>query len=227
ERHGVWRDAGPGRTITSVKAEQSEVQVVKVTALATLPAGDSGYSNVYTVYGNGEIEVESSFTPGGEVPELPRFGMQMRIPGEFRAVTWYGRGPHENYWDRNTGAAVGLYSETVENLFFPYIEPQESGNRTDTRWVTFTNREGAGLRATGMPHLYFSAWPFPMEELEKRKHPFEIVRSDDITVNLDYRQMGVGGDNSWGAQPHPEYRLPAREYQYKFRLEPVTGSRKK
>jgi beta-galactosidase len=74
-----------------------------------------------------------------------------------------------------------------------------------------------------MPLLYFSAWHFPAEELERHKHPSEIVRSDDITVNLDYRQMGVGGDNSWGAWPHREYQLPAQPYEYKFRLEPVRG----
>jgi beta-galactosidase len=99
--------------------------------------------------------------------------------------------------------------------------PQESGNRTDVRWVSFTGRDGFGLRATAMPLLYFSAWHFRAEELETRKHPSEIVRSEDITVNLDYRQMGVGGDDSWGAWPHREYRLQAKPYRYKFRLEPV------
>jgi beta-galactosidase len=149
--------------------------------------------------------------------------MRLRVPGEFAAVEWFGRGPQENYWDRNTGAAVGRYRMSVEELFFPYIEPQESGNRTDVRWVSFTDRAGTGLKATGMPLLYFSAWHFDAGELERRKHPSEIVRADDITVNLDYRQMGVGGDDSWGAWPHREYRLPARAYEYRFRLEPVRG----
>ena len=221
KRQGVWREAAARRTVKDVKAEQVSPQVVKVTATASLPAGDSAVLNVYTFYGSGEIEVEQQITPAGQLPDLPRFGMQMRMPGEFRTVTWYGRGPQENYWDRNTAAAVGRYSEQVENLFFPYIEPQESGNRTDVRWVTLTNRAGFGLRATGTPLLSFSAWPFHMEELERHKHPNEIVRSEDITVNLDDRQMGVGGDNSWGAQQHPEYRLPAKSYHYSFRIEPV------
>jgi beta-galactosidase len=89
------------------------------------------------------------------------------------------------------------------------------------RWVTFTNAAGVGLRAVGLPELYFSAWPFPMSELERAKHSAEIQMSKEITVNLDQRQMGVGGDDSWGAQPHKEYRLPAQPYTYKFRLEPV------
>jgi beta-galactosidase len=88
--------------------------------------------------------------------------------------------------------------------------------------VTFTDGKGVGLRAVGMPLLSVSAWPYRMEELERAKHPYQIARSEDITVNLDYRQMGVGGDDSWGAQPHPEFRLPATtSYKYSFRLEPV------
>ncbi len=217
----VWRDAGPLRRVTAVKAEQVTPQSVKIVALTKLPAGDSEYTNTYTVFGDGTIEVESSIAVEDKLPELPRFGMQLRVPGQFRTVTWYGRGPHENYWDRNTGAAVGRYTLNIEDLFVPYIEPQENGNRTDVRWVTLTDGKGVGLRAIGMPLLYFSAWPFPMEELEKRKHPFEIVRSDDITVNLDLRQMGVGGDNSWGAWPHAAYRLTEKHYEYRFRLEPV------
>ncbi|HKQ06473.1 MAG TPA: glycoside hydrolase family 2 TIM barrel-domain containing protein [Blastocatellia bacterium] len=221
KRQGIWRDAAANRTVKEVTAEQVSPQVVRVIAAATLPAGASTVRNVYTFYGSGEIEIEQEITPGGQLPDLPRFGMQMRVPGEFRTVTWFGRGPQENYWDRNTAAAVGQYSEQVENLFFPYIEPQESGNRTDVRWITLTNRNGFGLKATGMPLLSVSAWPFHMEELERRKHPSEIVAAEDITVNLDDRQMGVGGDNSWGALQHPEYRLPAGPYRYRFRIEPV------
>ncbi|HVF42531.1 MAG TPA: glycoside hydrolase family 2 TIM barrel-domain containing protein [Pyrinomonadaceae bacterium] len=221
----VWRDAGRRRSVTGVGAEQTAPEVVRVTAASTLPAGDSKYANVYTVRGDGSIEVESAFTPNGELPELPRFGVQLRVRGEFDNVEWFGRGPQENYWDRNSGAAVGLYRMTVDELFFPYAEPQESGNRTDVRWVSFTDREGFGLKAAGEPLLYFSAWHFNMEELVRRKHPSEIVRSEDITVNLDHRQMGLGGDDSWGAWPHEEYRLPAREYRYKFRLAPVRARR--
>ena len=224
ERLKVWREAGPKRKVEGVAAEQPAPGVVRVTARATLPAGSSPYTNVYTVYGDGAVEVESSFEPGGgDLPLLPRFGMQLRVPGELDTVEWFGRGPHENYWDRNTGAAVGVYRMRAEELFFPYMLPQESGNRTDVRWVSFTDRAGAGLRATGLPLLYFSAWPFTMEELERRRHPSEIERSGDLTVNLDYRQMGVGGDDSWGAWPHREYQLPAKPYHYKFRLEPVRG----
>ncbi|HEY0379788.1 MAG TPA: glycoside hydrolase family 2 TIM barrel-domain containing protein [Pyrinomonadaceae bacterium] len=223
KRLGVWRTAGQERKVTSVTVERLGPNSARVTAEAALPAAGSQTRTVYTIYGDGTIEVESALTPRGVVPELPRVGMQVVIPGELRTVEWYGRGPHETYWDRRTGAAIGIYKSTVDELWTPYVEPQETGNRTDVRWVTFTNEAGAGLRAVGLPEIYFSAWPFPMSELERAKHSAEIQMSKDITVNLDYRQMGVGGDDSWGAQPHAEYKLPAKPYQYKFRLEPVRG----
>ncbi len=231
ERQGFWKDAAAKRAIPSVTVERVSKQVVRITALAAL-AGNATQKNVYTVYGDGAVEVESALDSGdAKLPELPRFGMQMRMPKDFRAVTWFGRGPQETYWDRQLGAAVGIYSDTVDKLWFPYIAPQETGNRTDVRWVTFTDHSGFGLKATGMPLLYFSAWPFRMEELEHdaastfgHRHASEIPMADDITVNLDYRQMGVGGDNSWGAREHPEFRLPAAKYEYKFRLEPLAGT---
>jgi beta-galactosidase len=226
KRQGVWRDAGQNRTVMEVAARQIAPNAMRVTAVATLPAGKSTYRAIYTVYGDGSVEVESEVAPEGGLPDLPRVGMQMRIAGDLRAVAWYGRGPEENYWDRKSGYAVGRYASTVDDLVYPYIKPQETGNRTDVRWVSFTDRNGVGLRAVGMPFLDFSAWPFRMSELERVRHPADIARSEDVTVNLDYRQMGLGGDNSWGAQQHPEYRLPAsKSYKYAFRLEPVRTTR--
>ena len=232
QRQGIWQIAAPNRITTSVAGEQVSTSIVKVTAASRLPAGNATQSYVYTIYGDGSIEVESSFKPGDvPLPDLPRVGMQMAVDGSLRNVEWYGRGPQENYLDRNIGAAVGIYKDKADNLWFPYIEPQETGNRTDVRWVSFIDDQGFGIKAIGMPLLNFSAWPFRMSELEHaklpvnigHKHPSEISESDDITVNLDFRQMGVGGDDSWGAPVHKEFLLPAAPYNYKFRLEPVTG----
>ena len=231
-RQAIWKIAAPARETTSVEGVQVSPNVVKVTAVSKLPAGNSIQRYEYTIHGDGSVDVVSSFKAGeGSIPDLPRVGMQMSVIGALRNVEWYGRGPQENYWDRNLGSAVGIYKDKVDNLWFPYIEPQETGNRTDIRWVSFTDDQGFGLKATGVPLLNFSAWPFRMSELEHdkwpvktgHKHPSEIVQSDDITVNLDYRQMGVGGDDSWGAPIHKEFSLPATQYEYKFRLEPITG----
>ena len=157
--------------------------------------------------------------------------MQARVSGDLRNVEWYGRGPQENYADRKFGSAVGLYRDKAENLWFGYVEPQETGNRTDVRWVTLTDDRGFGLKVSGQPLINFSAWPFRASELEHEKWPVnlghkhsgEIDYSNDITLNIDYAQMGVGGDDSWGAPIHTEFMLPAVPYQYSYRIEPVLG----
>jgi len=225
-RLGVWKRAGPDRTINEVGAEQLKPQVVRISVRASLPAGNCDYRNIYTIYSSGDVVVESNLQKPENVslPNLPRFGMQMAMPGEFNVMTWCGRGPHETYWDRKTGAAVGIYSGQVEELIHDYVRPQENGNRTDVRWVALTNKNNTGLLAVGMPLLSVSAWPYTMWDLERARHVHELPRRDTITVNLDYKQMGVGGDNSWGARTHPQYTLPAGPYSYKFRLRAYTPS---
>jgi beta-galactosidase len=243
-RQGIWRQAGQNRWVTLVKAEQIRPQVVRITAKSILPVGQAkfrtvnvgyhgntdiapvgvpNYRNIYTIYGSGDVIVEASFDPGDmNLPDLPRFGMQMGIPGEFNTMTWYGRGPQENYQDRKTGAAVGVYSGQVEELIHDYVRPQENGNREDVRWMALTNKEGFGLLAVGEPYLSVSAWPYMMMDLERARHINELPRRNTITVNLDYKQMGVGGDDGWGARPHAQYRLECKPYSYRFRLRPYT-----
>ncbi len=198
-RLGLWRQAGPKRTIESVRAQQIAPQVVRVAVEAKLPTvSDSKLLMTYHVYGTGDIAAEVSLHPGADdLPNLPRFGMQMAIRGQFSTMTWLGRGPHETYWDRKTGAAIGRYAGPVAEQTHFYVRPQENGNKTDVRWLALTNDDGAGLLAVGMPLLSVSAWPYSMEDLETARHINELPHRDVVTVNLDYKQMGVGGDNSW------------------------------
>jgi beta-galactosidase len=225
KRCAAWKAAGPGRRVTAVRVERLSPQAVRIVAEATLPVGDSRYVTRYTVYGSGDVVVEGSLTPGAPgLPELPRFGMQMAVPAALSTMTWLGRGPHENYQDRATGAAVGRYSGRLEDLIHDYVRPQENGNRTDVRWLALTDASGAGLLASGLPLLSVSAWPYTMEDLERATHTNELPRRDTITLNLDWRQTGVGGDDGWGARPHAEYTLDARPYEYRFRLRPYAPS---
>jgi beta-galactosidase len=227
KRCAAWKTAGPERRVIAVRAERLAPQAVRVVAESVLPAAGSRYVTTYTVYGSGDATVEARFTPGGALPELPRFGMQMAVPATLSTMTWFGRGPHENYWDRNTGAQVGRYSGRVDQLIHDYVRPQENGNRTDVRWVALTDADGAGLLASGMPLLSVSAWPYTMQDLEAATHTNELPRRETITLNLDHRQTGVGGDDGWGARPHAEYTLDARPYEYRYRLRaysPAMGS---
>ena len=223
ERLSVWRTAGPDRVVVKVEAQQPDPYKIEIRADFLLPAGRSELSILYTVYGSGDVVVENAFKPGMDLPELPRFGMQMRIPDDYGTITWYGRGPHESYWDRKTGASVGIFSGPVDDQIHPYIRPQEVGNKTDVRWVTLTDSEGDGILVVGAPLLSISVWPFALQDLEQADHTFELNRRNFLTFNIDYKQMGVGGDNSWGARPHPEYLLLAKPYSYCFRLTPLSG----
>jgi len=221
-RLGAWRNAGPQRRVLDVKADLIEPHLIRITARSQLPVGPGcTYTNTYTVYGTGDVLVRAAFEPAGRnLPNLPRFGMQMELPGRFQTMTWLGRGPHETYWDRKTGAPVGLYSGPVEQQIHLYVRPQETGNKTDVRWLCLADKDGLGLLAVGMPLLSASAWPCKMQDLETARHIHELPRRDNVTLNLDYKQMGLGGDDSWGARPHREYTLPARPYSYSFRLRP-------
>lgn len=226
KRQGVWREAGANREIERVTARQVTPQQVRIDVVARIPAGGARHYTSYVVYGSSDVVVTNRFVPGDTgLPNMPRFGMTMTLPAEFNRVAWFGRGPHETYWDRKTGAPVGVYGRSVMDLYHPYIRPQENGNRTDVRWVALTNDAGMGLLAVGEPTLNVSAFHFLNsdfdEGLEKRqRHTYHLERRDLVTLNLDYRQMGVGGDNSWGARPHEEYTLPVREYTYSLRLRP-------
>ncbi len=190
----------------------------------------------YEVYATGDVVVTSRFVPGdpatGEdaLPDLARFGMRMALPADLDRVEWYGRGPHENYVDRKTGAAVGRYEARVDDLYYPYVRPQENGARTDTRWVAFRDATGTGLAALGMPTVDWSALRYLQEDLDegpakRGRHTYDLRPRDLVAVHIDYRQMGLGGDNSWGAQALEPYLLPAREYSYSFRLAPLAPDR--
>jgi beta-galactosidase len=225
ERCAPWRAASEHWQIEASEVRRIGPSEVEVIFRGSFPDVDSTNEIVYTVLGSGDVIVEHIFMPGtSRLPELPRFGMQMTIPGGFDTMTWYGRGPHESYWDRKTGAAVGVYSGTVDEQFVDYSEPQESGNKTDVRWVSFTNAGGVGLLAVGMPLLGVSAHHYTTEHMESAKYTHEMERREFITVNLDYNQTGVGGDDSWGARPHDEYTLHAKPYRYSFRFRPFSSA---
>ncbi len=220
ERTRVWKEASLKGEAASVAVRQEPQGKVRVDAELKVAAGGSMCRLSYVVCGHGRIEVDFHFKPSGELPEIPRIGMQAALVADCDRVRWFGRGPHENYWDRKAGAPVGLYEAKVENMVFPYIRPQENGYRTDVRWLTITDSVGRGLKIGGPEPLCFSVWPYTQEDLEAAKHPHELIKRDSVTLSVDLLQMGLGGDDSWGAKPHPEYTpQPDREYRYRFSIQ--------
>jgi len=218
QRSGVWRDAHRSLRVRSFRTETPAKGVVRIVVEADLLTVGASYALTYTVYGSGDIVVEASFEPGEKtLPELPRFGMQARLRPGFERLEWYGRGPQETYADRDD-LRVDVYRTTVEKNYFEYSQPQETGNKVDVRWAALTNNDGVGLLAVGDPLLGVNALHYATEDLDQALYRHHLTRRDEVFLNLDWKQRGLGGDDSWGALPHEEFRLPAAPYSYRFRL---------
>ena len=227
----IWRSAGLNclkHVIESVKSERAADQLVRIIVEDSIrtPKNAERFKCTYTyrIYGSGDIIIEANVIPGENLPpHLPRIGLQLIIPGGFENFTWFGRGPHENYCDRKEGALVGVYSSTVDEQYVPYIKPQENGNKTDVRWVALTNDDGFGLLAVGMPLMEVSAHHYTAEDFEKAKHTCELNRREDITLNLDYMQSGLGG-GSCGPDTLQQYLVKPKPVRFSVRLRPISPS---
>ena len=237
---GVWRKAGERTKITKANISQPQLDKVVVTFNYDLPDASGkkigGYASSFTIYGSADVVVKNQFSKlSDKIPEIPRMGMQMQLPQEFTNLKWLGRGPHENYSDRKTSAYVGLYESTVADQYTPYIRPQENGYKTETRWLTLTDDNGTGILVSGNPLICFAALNNIHDDFESpgklsmyRKdaktvntHTVDVKPRDLVNLNIDFGQMGVGGDNSWGARIHPQYRLMNKKYEYSFRIRPI------
>jgi hypothetical protein len=173
----------------------------------------------YTIYGNGQIFLESRLQVAENLPILPRVGLTMTLPPGFEQLTWYGRGPHENYRDRQEGAALGLYRGTVDEQYVPYIMPQENGNKTDVRWLTLANEDGVALLAAGLEPLEFSVSHFTAADLFAARHTHELQRREEVILHLDALQMGLGGA-SCGPPTLASYVIAPGEFSFAVRLRP-------
>ena len=224
----VWRAAGKNKLVKNIELdEQGHAVVITVDYLLTDISSD--YKTVYTVLPNGMVKVSVSWKAGSiNLPEMPRFGMQMQLNNEYHNFKYYGRGPWENYSDRKTASFIGIYESSVASQAVEYIRPQENGNKTDVRWLTLTNDKGEGFKIEGMQPLSVKASNNPAEDLDpgftkKQQHPSNVIPRHQIYLNVDLMQRGVGGDNSWGAMPHNPYLLLAQEYRYSYTISTTNG----
>lgn len=216
-RQRVWRRVERSRTLVSLHYDQPAKVVARWEALD----GKLKESAVYEMTSTGALSVTWSIE-ANDLPNLPRIGMTTQVSSNLTSAEWYGRGPHETYIDRKTGAAVGRYEMPTSKLHEDYVRPQENGNRSDVRWLSLTGDNVSGLLVVGKPTFDFSIWPYRLRDL-RAGHPYELPDRDTQTLNIDYQQQGVGGDNSWGARPHDEYLLKPGEYEYTFLLAPPQG----
>lgn len=234
----AWKYAAQERVLSSLEVDKLSAHKIVITTRFELPTVQSQYILTYSIHANGEIHICIDFIPGEkELPIMMRMGTKLTLPAEYQYIKWFGRGPVETYSDRK-GAKVGIYGGTTWEQFHAYPRPQESGNKTDVRWVRLLNRDGFGLEAIAEHDLLnTSAWPFTADELDfvadtdsdsasgltpmSCKHGIDVQPGNITTWNLDLAQMGTGGQNSWRSLPPEIYQLPAQRYHYGFYVRPV------
>ncbi|MEO6949530.1 MAG: glycoside hydrolase family 2 TIM barrel-domain containing protein [Ginsengibacter sp.] len=223
-----WKRATHNCVLLDYDIDDSNPKIIQLKMHYSLPDVYAKLNISYELNGAGEIKVTESMLADNtqKVPMMFKFGMQMMLPKKYDQMEWYGRGPTENYWDRKDAAFVGLYKMSVGDQFFPYIRPQETGNKTDVRWVKLTDKKGTGLWLGGDTVLNISARHYLDEDLDDglqkhNRHSAELRERDLTTLNIDLQQTGVGGINSWGSLPLKQYRLEYKNYSYSFVIRPV------
>ncbi len=212
------KDPATNRNIPPVLEEyEDHARITYIYHMPTTP--ESTVKVSYDVYGDGEIAVTMHYDPVEGLPEMPEFGMMFKLDADYDTIEWYGNGPQETYADRREGAKLGIYHNKVSDNMSAYLMPQECGNKTEVRYAKVTDARGRGMMFSG-DGMNFSALPYSPHEIENAWHAFELPEVHYTYVRVSAAQMGVGGDDSWGAKVHQEYRLSSaceRSFQFCFK----------
>lgn len=227
-KYEAWRK--PQLKLTDLKHETTndKISMVMVEATYDMPDVKGTLKLSYTIMPNGAVMVTEDFkaTEGAEVSNLFRYGMQMQMPEEYGEIEYYGRGPIENYSDRNHSTFLGVYNQSVDEQYYPYIRPQETGTKTDVRYWKQLNRAGRGLEFEAAEPFSISALNYSIDSLDdypdkKQSHGMTVEKTDYVNVCIDKVQMGLGCVNSWGALPLKEYQVPYGDYSFTFVIRPI------
>ncbi len=185
-----------------------------------MPTNPRSWCNLtYTVYGDGTVVTKLSYQPVQELGDMPEFGIMLKMSADYDNLEWYGNGPEETYCDREKGAKLGIYHNKVKDNMADYLMPQECGNKTEVRYAKVTDSAGCGLLFKGS-RMNFSALPYTPHELENAMHPNELPQIHYTVIRASLKQMGVAGDDAWGARTHDEYLLDissSLEFECSFR----------
>ena len=219
-RYAQWKLASMYAKMTNVEAIEKE-NSVEIKAIYELPTNPiTTCELIYEGFANGKLKVSMSYDGAENLPDMPLFGMSYKMPKEYSEIKWYGMGPDENYIDRVHGAKLGIFETDVNRNMSEYVIPQECGNRIGTRWAEITDKTGFGLRISSEDSFEFSALPYTVSEIESAYHHYELPKSHCTALNINKVQMGVGGDDSWGAPTHDEYLVPSnKKYEFNYILE--------
>lgn len=200
-----------------VEEKDNCVTVTYTYYMPTVP--ETGCRMAYTVFGDGTVETTLTYEPVEGLPDMPEFGVLWKLSADYDRLEWYGLGPEETYADRRHGAKLGIYKNKVSDNMAKYLNPQECGNKMGVRYAKVTDARGRGMIVEG-ENLNFSALPYTPHEVENAAHVYELPPVHYTVVRAALAQMGVGGDNSWGAPVHPEYHIDVTKpltFTFRFR----------
>ena len=224
-RYRAWNNPEMKRESMTQRLENNQV-IVEVAY--DMPSVSGKLNMTYVINNAGAVKVTQKFTAtkDAKVSNMFRFGMKMPMPSEFENIEFYGRGPIENYIDRNNCTDLGIYNQKVDEQFYSYIRPQENGNKTDIRWWTLTNAAGKGIKVVAEAPFSASALHYTIESLDEGLHKMnghspEVEKADLTNFCIDKLQMGLGCEDSWGRIARPEYQVPYADYEFTFIMTPV------
>jgi beta-galactosidase len=223
-----WREAGLSnlvRRVDSFEIVETNSREIKVETQVTSSAknGDYNLKTVWTVRGDGTIDMDNSFSPFGKLPLLPRIGIVMSVAKDFENVRWLGRGPWENYSDREDATDMGVWQSTVAKQYVPYLRPQENGNKEDVRWLELTDANGNGLKISTEENPFsFSALHFTANDLANTRHSYELKPRPEIILSLDAKNCGLG-NSSAGPGVLEKFSVPPQTYRLYLRFSPATA----
>lgn len=223
QRLGLWKDAMNHQKVHILKKDIKSNNF-SITYQKYLTKADITVNINYTVNSAGKIKVRLDYLPktSKQYPLIPKIGINFRIDSIFNNITWYGRGPQENYPDRKTGSFLGIYSKRLHDFITPYVVPQDNSNRSDVRWCSFLDEYGRGIKVSSTQSFYFRAWPYNESDLETISHNYKLPIRDYININIDSLIHGVGGNDSWGAKTLDAYSIDANiPYQFTITIEPL------
>jgi beta-galactosidase len=222
----MWSQVASARAVRKVDVSRVDDAQAVITVTMEYPGIDGTQTIRYAVHGSGDVIVESTFSAAAEnLPMMPRMGTELILAAGLENISWYGRGPAPTYVDR-AFERIGVYRSTVDREWVEYSRPQENGNKVDVRWLALTDNKGVGLLAVGSPVLSAAARHFSQQDVDASDYWFKLTRKPEVYLNLDGRQMGVGGIDSWSlnAYPLPPYRIAAGEkHTFRYRLSPISG----
>lgn len=220
-RSALWEKAGSDWATDAVEAKLTRHgDAVEILFSGKVLNKRAEVSIRYTVEASGRLKIDYHFKTEEDLPLLPRVGTEWILPADFTRMSWYGRGPAETYSDRAM-QRVGRYETTVLDDWVDYAKPQENGNKTGVRWLHLTGEDGFGLRVFAETTVNYTAHPFTKAQIQSADYSWQLPSPGRVMLNVDYAQLGVGGDNSWGLICLPEYRLQVKAYRYSYYVEPI------